>query len=252
MSRFGEGEIKIIQGNNIDFQEFTPLLQQRLHKILKQPHPKNCLALPNIWGEFYQLTGDAQSFWSYHLLHTRKIWQNIQLKDYQYLDALITRPYMDIRLKSKSEMQHKFRQWQTIWQDKKVLIVEGMDTHFGDGNDLLANALQVKRILVPAQNAFGKYTDILRTTRATMTDFDIILLAIGPTATVLADDLAGESQVIDIGHLDLEYEWFLQQAEEKVALNHRIVNESATAKQSKVADVKDIETFKKSVIAIID
>ena len=39
----------------------------------------------------------------------------------------------------------------------------------------------------------------------------LILIALGPTATVLAYDLAKEGYwAIDIGHLDLEYEWFLK------------------------------------------
>ena len=39
----------------------------------------------------------------------------------------------------------------------------------------------------------------------------LILIALGPTATVLAYDLAKRGYwAVDIGHLDLEYEWFLK------------------------------------------
>ena len=39
----------------------------------------------------------------------------------------------------------------------------------------------------------------------------MILIALGPTATVLAYDLAKAGYwALDIGHLDLEYEWFLK------------------------------------------
>ena len=38
----------------------------------------------------------------------------------------------------------------------------------------------------------------------------MILIALGPTATVLAYDLAKQGYwALDIGHLDLEYEWYL-------------------------------------------
>ena len=39
----------------------------------------------------------------------------------------------------------------------------------------------------------------------------LFLLALGPTATVLAYDLCKMGyQAVDIGHIDLEYEWFLK------------------------------------------
>ncbi|MGZ0906985.1 GT-D fold domain-containing glycosyltransferase [Streptococcus thermophilus] len=59
----------------------------------------------------------------------------------------------------------------------------------------------------------------------------IILLAIGPTATVLSYDLADNGfqvidfQVIDIVHLDVEYQWYLMQAKKKTPLENRTVNE---------------------------
>ena len=37
----------------------------------------------------------------------------------------------------------------------------------------------------------------------------LILLALGPTATVMAYNLAQKGyQAIDIGHIDIEYEWY--------------------------------------------
>lgn len=53
------------------------------------------------------------------------------------------------------------------------------------------------------------------------------MLALGSTATVLAYDLCNEGfQAIDIGHLDIEYEWFLQHATKKCAVANKWVNET--------------------------
>jgi hypothetical protein len=47
----------------------------------------------------------------------------------------------------------------------------------------------------------------------------LVLLALGPTATVMAFDLAKENiWTLDIGHIDLEYMWYLQNAQEKYRL----------------------------------
>lgn len=56
----------------------------------------------------------------------------------------------------------------------------------------------------------------------------MILVALGPTATVLTYDLAKWGyQAIDIGHIDIEYEWFLQGAVEKcaIAIKNKFVGE---------------------------
>ena len=52
-------------------------------------------------------------------------------------------------------------------------------------------------------------------------------MALGPTATVMAYDLAKLGyQAIDIGHVDIEYEWFLMKAIHKVPIQNKYVNEA--------------------------
>ena len=52
------------------------------------------------------------------------------------------------------------------------------------------------------------------------------LLALGPVATVMAYDLAKSGRkAVDIGHLDLEYEWFLRGEGVRVPIPHKYVNE---------------------------
>nr|WP_256218532.1 GT-D fold domain-containing glycosyltransferase [Bacillus sp. MUM 116] len=51
-------------------------------------------------------------------------------------------------------------------------------------------------------------------------------MAFGPTATVLSFDLANCGyQAIDIGYIDIEYEWFLQKAEEKSPVKNKYIGE---------------------------
>ena len=56
----------------------------------------------------------------------------------------------------------------------------------------------------------------------------LYLLALGPVATVMAYDLAKTGrQAVDIGHLDLEYEWFLRGEGVRVPVPYKYVNEIA-------------------------
>ena len=54
----------------------------------------------------------------------------------------------------------------------------------------------------------------------------LILIALGPTATVLAYDLHKLGyQVVDIGHIDIEYEWFLKGVMEKCHIENKYIGE---------------------------
>lgn len=53
------------------------------------------------------------------------------------------------------------------------------------------------------------------------------------TATVLAHDLARHGyQAIDLGHIDIEYEWMRMGATSKVAVPGKFTNESKNGKQT--------------------
>ena len=76
----------------------------------------------------------------------------------------------------------------------------------------------------------------------------LFLIEMGPTATVLAYDLfkAGY-QAIDIGHVDIEYEWWRMGARRKVKLERKYVNEVPNG--NLVADAG--EEYNKQIIAKI-
>ena len=56
----------------------------------------------------------------------------------------------------------------------------------------------------------------------------MILITLGPTATILAYDLAMQGyQAIDFGQVDNEYEWFLRHATERIVIEGKSVSELA-------------------------
>jgi glycosyltransferase family protein len=114
---------------------------------------------------------------------------------------------------------------QQIWDNKEIVIVEGDRSRLGIGNNLFDNASSIRRILCPATSAFDKYEHILNTVK-TISNNNLILIALGPTATVLAYDLHQCGyQAVDIGHIDIEYEWYLMKVRQKVAVPNKYVNE---------------------------
>ena len=127
-----------------------------------------------------------------------------------------------------------------IWNNKDILLIEGEKSRLGIGNDLFDNVKSIQRILAPNRNAFKHYNDILKEVcKYNPADY-LILLALGPTATILAYDLALKGyQAIDIGHVDIEYEWFKMGATHKVPVPNKFVNEAGAG-----AGVGDIDNKK--------
>ena len=103
--------------------------------------------------------------------------------------------------------------------------------------------LQTKKTICPSENAFSNYDEIYSTIIDRVPQSDLVLIALGPTATVLAYDLflAGY-QAVDIGHVDISYEWYLRgvsNPNERIAIPGKYVNEVVNG--SKVDDCRDTE-----------
>ena len=104
-------------------------------------------------------------------------------------------------------------------------MIEGEKTRFGIGNDLLNNAKSIKRILCPTRNAYNLYDKILNATLKVDKNY-LIIIALGPTATVLAYDLTKYGyQAVDLGHADIQYELYLRKASKHILIPYKYVNE---------------------------
>lgn len=141
-----------------------------------------------------------------------------------YYNATCTRIYSVFKDKSKSK--ELFDLFKKIWENRDVVIIEGEKSRIGVNNDLLNNANSIKRILVPAEEAYNKYDKIYKEA-IKMDKKNLILIAAGPTATVLAYDLSKLGyQAVDIGHIDIEYEWFKLGTDDRVPIKGKYVNEA--------------------------
>ena len=129
-----------------------------------------------------------------------------------------------------------------------LLIVEGAQTRMGMGNDLFQGAKSIKRILCPSENAYSKYNEILESCLECPRNF-LVIIALGATATVLAYDLAKNGfQALDLGHVDLEYEWYTRKAEKKIKIKNKFDKE---INDCEVVSEKDTE-YEKSILKIIE
>lgn len=237
LARFGDGEFKLAAGylssrldnsEGIGFQQFDSGLARRLYEILNTYNPNYKIGLPSpIFGyNLGRMTSSARQHWkNQSLVRIDWLWNNVYRKQF-FLDSFFTRFYIDYVDHSKSpDYVNKLKR---IWDNRTVIIVEGCYTRLGIGNDLFDNAQSIKRIICPAKNAFrciNKIEDAIITV-ADSKDV-LVLVALGPTATVIAADMSKSGiQTIDIGHIDIEYEWMLKKATKKIPIPGKYVNEA--------------------------
>ena len=250
ISRFGDGELSLIINNEaIGYQDADCSLNKALMAVLKKPSDNLIVCIPR--GLVYRddLTRKAKWFWVWYLSMYKEKICSLLNKEYEYGNTNFTRFYMD--LKDKSKTKNKVKSLKKIWDRKKILIIEGEKTRLGVTNDLFDNATSVNRFIVPSKNAFRKYRLILEKAIKISKKYDLVLLSIGPTATVLANDLSRNGiQAVDIGHIDVEYEWYRRSAKKKVALRGKMVNE-AKHNNSEGLTKKEEEFYRGSIIEVV-
>lgn len=203
IARFGDGEYSLAQGHSIDFQSSCSVLQNRLLEILgTNSRPDFLVAItefssihedvPNQFGEL--------SVWEYY-------W-------YKHFDTL--KPHFAPSIYGNATVsrqavfiENELPDIKKIWADRDIVIVTGTGSRFELLPVLFDNIKSVKYIDTPAINAFDSYSDILN--HCLQVDQDaLFLLSCGPTATVLAYDLANDGyQALDIGHLPNSYRQYL-------------------------------------------
>ncbi|PGM59104.1 SP_1767 family glycosyltransferase [Bacillus sp. AFS053548] len=223
ISRYGDGEFNLMNGKSLRFQPYSEELSLRLREIIKSNQENHEVFIPNVFKNVDWCTDRSRNYWiSYLNLNRYKIYKLLQ-KNKVYYDSLVTRLYIDY--KDKSQAEFRFKTFKKLWDQKEVIIIEGEQSRLGIGNNLFDNIKSIKRILCPAIDAFAKYDQIFE--EVIKNDKSkLVLIALGPTATVLAYDLANYGyHAIDIGHIDIEYEWFLNKAVEKEAIKNKYVGE---------------------------
>lgn len=250
VSRIGDGEFGIIlMTDDIGFQKKNNKLSQKLKQVLNSNEQNLLVCIPDIFNkkEYKYRTKVNRKWWKNYMRLHRKDWYNYINFNRMYGATNFTRYY--ITRKDKSDCEKYFNKVRQIWTNQDIVFIEGEKTRCGIGNDLFDNAKSIQRIIAPAEDAFDKYDNIL--TEANKIDKDkLILMALGPTATILAYDLSKNGhRAIDIGHMDVEYEWFLKKAIDRINLENKYVNES---NDNSFSENFNDEKYISQIIKIID
>ena len=217
--RFGDGEINMLAGHSIPYQDYDEELVSTMRDIIGQESREELVVcLPDAFTDRFRFTSWAIPFWKDHMDHYMDFYRELCSNSW-YGSTFVSRPYIDFEDKSQAKSQ--FEKLKSIWENRDLLIVEGTTSRSGVGNDLFDEANSIKRIICPSHSAFSRVYEIEQEIEKHAAGH-LILCMLGPTAKVLAYHLSQKGhQILDIGHIDSEYEWMKMGAKTKVKFAHK-------------------------------
>ena len=225
IARYGDGELRLMRGIDLEFQKCDKQLSQKLKSV--KTTEKCLVCIPSVFNKdifnLTNITDEEYYYWKKFKKYRGGLWNYYFRKQNPLGDAFISRFYL--RKRNKALVGNYVQQLKQIWDKRNIIFVEGAQSRLGVGNDLFDNAKSIKRILCPPTDSFSKYEQIKNSILKNATKDDLIILALGPTATVLAYELSEQLQCLDLGHIDIEYEWFKLGVDKKVAIPSKFVNE---------------------------
>lgn len=236
--RYGDGEFEIMAGKQrAVFQKYNSELAKRLKEVIDSKDDRLLIAIANNYGmldSYIEETADGIR--AYMTENVRKFHMSVLEPGRVYYDAYMFKSYFPY--KDREHTWKRVELIKRIWNGRDVVLVEGDKTRAGYGNDLFDNVKSLQRILAPTKDAYDKYNDILDSVLE-IEKRCLILIVLGPVAEILTYDLMRQGyQAVDIGQIDMDYEWYRAGAPGRVPIPDRYVSQLPPAEIEEINDEK--------------
>lgn len=206
-ARFGDGELELIEGNSIPFQEYSPELSAKLKQIITADLPQ--LAI----GINYDYFFPKHSPTSAKVLHTFYLEMMPKYRQILLQYIRMNKPYYDsvftgFDFSAAESTAKRFSALRTLWDNKTILTVGCQNAFDSLQYNIFDNAAKQQKLLVPNQHAFRMYQTVLNDLLLSDPSALIILMC-GPLSKVLAYDLcAAGRRALDLGHIAKSYDYY--------------------------------------------
>lgn len=205
--RYGDGEIAIMNGSSIPFQEYDAKLARKLRKMLKTDIEGLKVGIPYYYMHPVKALNHFTQNFAKALSSQRKFLCKNCNKDMVYIDTCITQIYQTYE-------NYNFRKYYERMQ--KLLTGKDITLVCGEGvfDKLEYKAFDVCKsvafVTAPSMNAYARYDEILKAVLKTGKN-RLVCIVLGPTAKALAYDLHKKGyQVWDMGHYFKDYDAYMR------------------------------------------
>lgn len=201
--RYGDGEIALMMGEGIAFQQADTLLAQRLRDMLKPDIDGIKAAIPYYYFHYEHGLIDFVEGFAYAMKIQRRYLLAHCDKDYVYMDTSISQMYQSYET---YDFDDYFARVRKLFTGRKVTLICGKGIFKDIQYNLLEECDSVQYLEGPNKNAFSEYDKLLERALAIPRD-NLVCIVLGPTAKPLVYDLHSKGyQAWDIGHFIKDYD----------------------------------------------
>lgn len=205
--RFGDGEISIMEGDSIAFQQYDAELARRLKEII----PKNEPGLKIGINYLYFHPRDTVNPYTQKFLDAMAKQRKFMIKNCnkcaEYIDAGVTQLYQTY---VEFDFEAHFGKMQGMLADKDITLICGRTVMSNIAYNALDVCRSVNYIYAPEKDAFSQYPSILADALRIEAD-RIICVILGPAAKLLVYDLYKQGRIAwDIGHYLKDYDAYMK------------------------------------------
>lgn len=212
-TRYGDGEISIMQGKDQPFQKYDPVLAEKMLSILKNKRDDLYVGLnqaywvsPNEFAErnrrFYRIWGT----------HYRRFFTEHCDDTAIYLDAAAMGAYY--RFDDSYDYEGHYQRIKALFAGKKIAIVAGEGVFEKLSHNVFENAQEQIIVHGLRINAFSEYDALIERIKQNVPKDYLICLILGQTATAIVPDLTDLGYMAwDVGHIAKDYDAYMTRTE---------------------------------------
>lgn len=200
LARFGDGELMLMANGDhkLQFQRNSPELRAELRAALNPDWQAPGRVLVTLPPPFR-----GHQHWISAWIMTWSALKPLIDPARRYGHTQITRPMF-----FQQEGAAGVAQWRRLWQGRPVLVVTGRGSRFDLIPELFDSAGKVDVLHTAPEHAFAERDAILQGVIERAGPETLVLLSLGPTATLLAHRIAATGvQALDIGHISASYNY---------------------------------------------
>lgn len=212
-TRYGDGEIHIMQGMDQAFQKYDPVLAEKMRNILAKKRDDVYVGLNHAYWESPDLyTERNRKFYRVRSTGYRRFFTENCDASALYLDAACFGAYY--RFDDDFDYEAHYDRIMALFENKKVAIVAGEGVFEKLKHNVFSRAKAQMIVHGPRIHAFSEYDALLEKIERTVPKDYLVCLILGQTATAMVPDLTDLGYMAwDVGHVAKDYDAYMNKTE---------------------------------------
>lgn len=208
--RYGDGEIKLMQGISQAFQVYDEELAQKLRNTLSAKHEDMYIGINRAYFHSpINCSEENRRFYRIYSREYRQFFLKICNPRNVYIDAGFLTAYY--RFDDSYDFKSHYEKMLRLFDGKKIALVSGDGVVEKLEYDVFERAKEKMVIHGPSKNAYARHDEILNEICTKVPKDYLICLILGMTAKVLVPELTEIGYVAwDVGHLAKDYNAYMK------------------------------------------